>query len=130
MEDLKIMIKKFEGNLDKKTEFKLDHASQLKMLFKRFEIIDEAEEEKRRKKRKEQEEFEASIMNSTVHSEINPIDLKRGSTPVKSSGLLPALQHLQHSNGQDGPKLNIALETLIEPSYTNSLTDKLPFLKK
>lgn len=71
------------------------------MLFGKFSKIDEKEEAKKRKKKKEQDEFEASIMNSTVHSEIGPVDLKPN--PGSSSKILPALQHLKHSAGHDGP---------------------------
>ena len=64
-------------------------------------------------------------MNSTVHSEINPNDLLKESAKV-----LPALSHLQHSAGPNGPQLKISLDNYIEPSYSNHVNDKLPFLKK
>jgi hypothetical protein len=84
--------------LSKKTEFGIEHANQLELLFKKFEKMDEKEAEAKRKKKKEQEDFEASIMNSTVHSEIEPTDLAKN-----SSKILPGLSHLLHNSGPDGP---------------------------
>lgn len=62
-------------------------------------------------------------MNSTVHSEIGPNDLHK-------EKVLPALSHLQHSAGANGPQLKISLDNYVEPSYSNIVNDKLPFLKK
>jgi hypothetical protein len=39
--------------LSKKTEFGIEHANQLEILFKKFEKIDEKEAEAKRKKKKE-----------------------------------------------------------------------------
>ena len=54
--------------------------------------IEDKENEAARLELKAKADFENSIMNSTVNSEIDPVDLK-------NTKILPSLTHLKHRSG-------------------------------